>query len=96
MTEVKQTSMRRPLLAFLLLLPLHAARGEPLWRTLPPTPAPVPGEYTGHAKVNGISLYYATIGHGSPVVLLHGGRQLGQRGCEHQPSTGVARTQEGR
>jgi alpha-beta hydrolase superfamily lysophospholipase len=73
MTEVKQTSMRRPLLAFLLLLPLHAARGEPLWRTLPPTPAPVPGEYTGHAKVNGISLYYATIGHGSPVVLLHGG-----------------------
>ena len=73
MTEVKQTSIRRPLLAFLLLLPLHAARGEPLWQTLPPTPAPVPGEYTGHAKVNGISLYYATIGHGSPVVLLHGG-----------------------
>src|ERR1700730_6484593 len=65
--------MRRALLAFLLLLSLHAARGEPLWQTLPPTPAPVPGEYTGHAKVNGISLYYATIGHGSPVVLLHGG-----------------------
>jgi pimeloyl-ACP methyl ester carboxylesterase len=65
--------MRRALLAFLLLLPLHAARGEPLWRTLPPTPAPVPGEHIGHAKVNGISLYYATIGHGSPVVLLHGG-----------------------
>jgi hypothetical protein len=63
----------RALLAFLLLLSFHAARGEPLWQTLPPTPAPVPGEYTGHAKVNGISLYYATIGHGSPVVLLHGG-----------------------
>ena len=58
--------MRRALLAFLLLLPLHAARGEPLWRTLPPTPAPVPGEHIGHAKVNSISLYYATIGHGSP------------------------------
>jgi hypothetical protein len=41
--------MRRALLAFLLLLSLHAARGEPLWQTLPPTPAPVPGEYTGHA-----------------------------------------------
>ena len=65
--------MRHGLLAFLLLLSLHAARGEPLWQTLPPTPAPVPGEHTGHAKVNGISLYYATIGHGSPVVLLHGG-----------------------
>ena len=65
--------MRRALLVFLLLLPLHAARGEPLWQTLPPTPAPLPGEHTGHATVNGISLYYATIGHGSPVVLLHGG-----------------------
>ncbi len=65
--------MRRALLAFLLLLPLHAAYGEPLWQTLPPTPARVPGEHSGLAKVNGISLYYATIGHGSPVVLLHGG-----------------------
>ena len=45
----------------------------PRWRTLPPTPAPVAGEHAGHAKVNGISLYYAIIGHGSPVVLLHGG-----------------------
>ena len=65
--------MRRVLLVFLLLLPLHAAHSEPLWQTLPPTPAPVPGEHAGRAKVNGISLYYATIGHGSPVVLLHGG-----------------------
>ena len=65
--------MRRALLALLLLLPFHAAANEPLWQTLPPTPAPVSGEQRGHAKVNGISLYYATIGHGSPVVLLHGG-----------------------
>src|ERR1700692_621032 len=65
--------MRRALLALLLLLPLQAAASEPLWQTLPPTPAPVSGEHRGHAKVNGISLYYATFGHGSPVVLLHGG-----------------------
>jgi hypothetical protein len=65
--------MRRALLAFLLLLPFQAAPSEPLWQTLPPTPGPVSGEHIGHAKVNGISLYYATIGHGSPVVLLHGG-----------------------
>jgi hypothetical protein len=62
----KELPMRAALLASLLLLPFQAAGAEPLWQTLPPTPAPVAGEHTGHAKVNGISLYYATIGHGSP------------------------------
>jgi pimeloyl-ACP methyl ester carboxylesterase len=52
---------------------LSLARAEPPWQTLPPTPAPVPGETTGYAAVDGIKLYYATIGTGSPVVLLHGG-----------------------
>jgi pimeloyl-ACP methyl ester carboxylesterase len=65
--------MRRLLLLLLLAFPLSAAFAEPRWQTLPPTPPPVAGEHTGHARVNGISLYYATIGHGSPVVLLHGG-----------------------
>ncbi|WP_213737084.1 alpha/beta hydrolase [Bradyrhizobium sp. dw_411] len=65
--------MRILLLIFLLLLPLQAGHAEPLWQTLPPTPAPVPGQHIGRANVNGINLYYATIGHGSPVVLLHGG-----------------------
>ncbi len=65
--------MRRLLWLLLLLVPVGAALGEPLWQTLPATPAPAPGEHTGHAKVNGISLYYAVIGQGSPVVLLHGG-----------------------
>ena len=65
--------MRRFLLALLLMVPLRVAMAEVLWQTLPPTPPPVPGEHTGHAKVNGISLYYATIGAGPPVVLLHGG-----------------------
>ena len=50
-----------------------AARAEPRWQALPPTPPPVAGEHTGHAKVNGISLYHATIGQGPPVLLLHGG-----------------------
>jgi pimeloyl-ACP methyl ester carboxylesterase len=65
--------MRRLLLSLLLLIPLRAALAEALWETLPPTPPPVAGERAGHAKVNGINLYYATIGQGSPVVLLHGG-----------------------
>ncbi|MBI0330607.1 alpha/beta fold hydrolase [Burkholderia plantarii] len=51
---------------------LHA-QAEPRWQTLPPTPAPVAGERHGSADVNGIHLYYATIGHGTPVILLHGG-----------------------
>src|ERR1700754_2699713 len=45
----------------------------PRWQTLPPTPVPVAGEQTGRAEINGIRLYYATIGRGSPVILLHGG-----------------------
>ncbi|HEY4350390.1 MAG TPA: alpha/beta hydrolase [Paraburkholderia sp.] len=49
------------------------AQQQPRWQTLPPTPAPVAGEQTGRADVNGIRLYYATIGRGSPVILLHGG-----------------------
>jgi pimeloyl-ACP methyl ester carboxylesterase len=65
--------MRRLFIALLLLISLRVAHADALWQTLPPTPAPVAGEHTGHAKINGISLYYAVIGHGSPVVLLHGG-----------------------
>jgi pimeloyl-ACP methyl ester carboxylesterase len=68
-----QSAIRRVLFLPLLLFTLGAAWADALWQTLPPTPPPVPGEHTGHAKVNGISLYYATIGRGPPVVLLHGG-----------------------
>ena len=65
--------VRALLLLLLLVLPPHAGFAAALWETLPPTPPPVPGEHIGHARINGISLYYAVIGHGSPVVLLHGG-----------------------
>lgn len=51
----------------------HAQAAAPRWQTLPPTPAPVAGAQHGRADVNGIHLYYATIGRGSPVILLHGG-----------------------
>lgn len=43
------------------------------WAHLPPTPAPVKGMTSGYALINGVELYYATLGQGSPVILLHGG-----------------------
>ena len=48
------------------------APGE-LWQTLPQTP-PLPSAVkSGYASVNGIRMFYAVFGHGSPVLLLHGG-----------------------
>ena len=65
--------MRRlPLALPLVLIALSAGAAE-RWETLPPTPAPIAAERSGHAAVNGISIYYAVYGRGSPVILLHGG-----------------------
>ena len=50
-----------------------AARAEPQWLTLPPTPSlPTPAK-SGYAPVNGIKIWYAVFGRGAPVILLHGG-----------------------
>ena len=65
--------MPRLLLLLAILLCPAATQAAARWQTLPPTPAPIAGEKTGYAKVNGIRLYYAVIGQGAPVVLLHGG-----------------------
>ena len=65
--------MRRVFLALLFAVIAMPAWAAPLWQTLPPTPAPVATDRSGHAPVNGISLYYAEYGEGSPVILLHGG-----------------------
>ncbi len=55
--------------------PISPDAGAPTarWATLPPTPQPVAGEATGRADVDGIQLFYATVGVGTPVVLLHSG-----------------------
>ncbi|HXW26554.1 MAG TPA: alpha/beta hydrolase [Xanthobacteraceae bacterium] len=65
--------MRRLPLALLFVLVALSAGAVERWETLPPTPAPIPSDRTGLAGVNGISLYYAVHGQGSPVILLHGG-----------------------
>jgi pimeloyl-ACP methyl ester carboxylesterase len=41
--------------------------------TLPPTPTLPKAEQSGYVQVNGVRIWYATFGHGSPVILLHGG-----------------------
>lgn len=66
--------MSRRLLALIaLLMSFNSAFAAERWQTLPDTPSPVAGAQTGYAEVNGIRLYYSKVGHGSPVVLLHGG-----------------------
>jgi pimeloyl-ACP methyl ester carboxylesterase len=66
--------MRRFAFAFAaFLFALTAARAEPQWLTLPPTPTLPHAIRSGYAPVNGIKIWYATFGHGAPVILLHGG-----------------------
>ena len=68
--------IRRFALVFCLLAVVAsaaAARAEPQWLTLPPTPSlPKPAQ-NGYAPVNGIRIWYATFGRGKPVLLPHGG-----------------------
>ena len=57
----------------ILALATASANANERWQVLPPTPNPIYSERKGYAKVNEISIYYAEYGHGSPVILLHGG-----------------------
>lgn len=60
-------------LLLILALPIFQTSAIERWQVLPATPAPIHSERGGHAKINGISVYYAEYGQGSPVILLHGG-----------------------
>lgn len=64
---------RRLILAFSLLMSAAGVHAAERWETLPATPASVATTKTGYAMVNGARIYYSVSGHGSPVVLLHGG-----------------------
>ena len=58
----------------LFLISLAAPLGaQNPWERLPPTPALPRPQHSGFVPVNGIRLWYATFGHGAPVILLHGG-----------------------
>ena len=55
------------LLAVLLavVVPFAAARADPQWLTLPPTPTLPQAVQSGLAPVNGIKIWYATFGRES-------------------------------
>lgn len=59
-------------LASLMAMALWAHAKNP-WEQLPSTPALPKPEYSGVIPVNGVRLWYATYGHGAPVILVHGG-----------------------
>ncbi len=61
------------LLALLMFLSAAAAAAATQWETLPPTPSLPKPERSGYAAVNGVRIWYAVFGHGTPVILLHGG-----------------------
>ncbi len=63
----------RPLLVMLLALWPSVAMAAERWQELPSTPAPIRSTRSGQAEVNGIRIHYAIYGHGTPVILLHGG-----------------------
>jgi pimeloyl-ACP methyl ester carboxylesterase len=70
--------MHRLQSVFFLLLACAMALGAPAraaepWERLPATPTLPKPDRTGMAPVNGIRLWYATYGHGDPVILVHGG-----------------------
>jgi pimeloyl-ACP methyl ester carboxylesterase len=60
-------------LAILFFILGGTARAEPPWLQLPPTPTLPKAGKSGYAEVNGVRIWYATFGHGKPVILLHGG-----------------------
>jgi pimeloyl-ACP methyl ester carboxylesterase len=67
--------MRRFSLVVCLMTVLGAAtvRAEDPWMVLPPTPSLPQAAASGYAPVNGVKIWYADFGQGTPVILLHGG-----------------------
>ncbi|HKN00453.1 MAG TPA: alpha/beta fold hydrolase [Candidatus Binataceae bacterium] len=68
--------VRRFVSILAMLLALGVARpgwAQYAWMILPPTPTLPKAVSSGLAPVNGIRLWYAEFGHGTPVIMLHGG-----------------------
>ena len=57
------TLRRRSTQHLLLILALSTVRASATehWEVLPPTPAPIHSEHSGHANANGISIYWGPL-----------------------------------
>ncbi|MEO8810921.1 MAG: alpha/beta hydrolase [Rhodanobacter sp.] len=83
--------MFRGMLLVLLVLVTPTAFAAERWQTLPSDPPPVTMTRHGHVETHGARLYYAIIGTGSPILLLHGslgssddwGYQVGALAAHH-------------
>jgi pimeloyl-ACP methyl ester carboxylesterase len=70
--------MRRVVISLLMLFAAGAAgraaaAPPPQWMILPATPSLPPAAHSGYAPVGGVKIWYATFGHGRPVIFVHGG-----------------------
>jgi pimeloyl-ACP methyl ester carboxylesterase len=61
------------ILLLVLFTGVLPAQSQYPWQRLPPTPALPKPDRSGIAAVNGVKIWYATYGHGAPVILVHGG-----------------------
>ena len=71
-----KNSLRFVRFIFLVLAVLaeaFPAHAQNPWERVPPTPALPKPERSGMVPANGVRIWYAAFGHGSPVILLHGG-----------------------
>jgi pimeloyl-ACP methyl ester carboxylesterase len=65
--------MRLAVAVFVFMMVTAAATAAERWQFLPEPPPMPSAAQSGFAPVNGIRMYYATYGQGSPVLLIHGG-----------------------
>ena len=70
---ISRRSVRLLILLLIALAGLLPAPAQNPWERLPDTPELPKPERSGTIPVNGIRMWYAVFGHGSPVILLHGG-----------------------
>ncbi|WP_205299180.1 alpha/beta hydrolase [Paraburkholderia sp. Cy-641] len=72
-THSRKQGLMSTLAAVALLAATHAALAVERWQTLPHTPTPPHYDRSSRIELRGIRLYNAEVGHGRPVILLHGG-----------------------